>query len=183
MIILASQSPRRKELLKLCGFEFEIKPASVDEALPDGMSPQEAVCYLSSIKAEALRDNDNIIIGADTVVALDGVILGKPADDEDAFNMLKRLSGKAHSVYTGVTVIKNERKETFFEETRVEFYPLTDEEIRAYIATGEPADKAGAYGIQGFGGLIVKRIEGDFNNVVGLPVASLSRRLKKFLDS
>ncbi len=179
MIILASQSPRRKELLKLCGVEFKVRPADADETLPEGLTPAEAVCYLSKIKARAADDNENIIIGSDTVVALDGSILGKPTDDDDAFLMLKKLSGKTHSVFTGVTLIKKGKEITFYEETKVEFYPLTDEEIRNYIKTGEPMDKAGAYGIQGFGGILVKRIEGDFNNVVGLPIARLSREIKK----
>jgi len=181
LIILASQSPRRKELLKMCGYEFEVKPAEADETLPEGITPGEAVCHLSRIKAEAADDGENIIIGSDTVVASEGEILGKPHSDEDAFSMLKKLSGKVHSVFTGVTLIKKKEKITFFEETKVEFYPLSDEEIKDYIKTGEPKDKAGAYGIQGYGGLLVKGISGDFNNVVGLPVARLSRELKKLL--
>lgn len=179
MIILASQSPRRKELLKLCGFEFEVKPADADETLPEGLSPAEAVSYLSRIKAQAADDKENLIIGSDTVVALHGEILGKPADEKDAFIMLKKLSGKTHSVFTGVTLIKKEKEITFYEETKVEFYSLTDEEIENYIKTKEPMDKAGAYGIQGFGGLLVKGIQGDFNNVVGLPVARLKREIEK----
>lgn len=181
MIILASQSPRRKELLKLCGFDFEIKPADADETLPDGITPREAVCQLSKIKARAVNDNENIIIGADTVVALGNEILGKPLDEEDAFLMLKKLSGKIHSVFTGVTLIKKDKEITFAEETKVEFYPLTDEEIKDYIKTKEPMDKAGAYGIQGFGGLLVKSISGDYNNVVGLPVAKLNKEIKELL--
>ena len=179
MIILASQSPRRKELLSMCGFEFEIRPADVDETLPENISPKEAVCYLSKIKAEALKDEENIVIGADTVVALNGEILGKPRDDNDAFNMLKMLSGKTHSVYTGVTLASKKKTITFYEETKVTFYPISDDEIKDYIKTGEPKDKAGAYGIQGLGGLLVEKIEGDYNNVVGLPVAKLSRKIKE----
>lgn len=179
MIILASKSPRRKELLSMCGFEFEIKPAKADETLPENISPKEAVEYLSRIKAEAINDNENIIIGADTVVALGNEIMGKPKDEEDAFLMLSKLSGEIHSVFTGVTLIKKDKKITFSAETKVEFYPLSEEEIREYIATKEPMDKAGAYGIQGYGGLLVKSIEGDYNNVVGLPIALLSRKIKE----
>ena len=181
MIILASQSPRRKELLSMCGFEFEIKPAEADETLPEGISPKDAVEYLSKIKAEAIDDNENIIIGADTVVALGNEILGKPSDDEDAYNMLSSLSGKIHSVFTGVTLKKKDKIITFHSETEVEFYEITDEEIKNYIATGEHKDKAGSYAIQGFGGLFIKGIRGDYNNVVGLPVAELSRKIKEFI--
>ena len=179
MIILASKSPRRKELLSLCGLEFEIKPADADETLPLGITPKEAVEMLSRIKAEPLRNGCDIIIGADTVVALDGVIMGKPRDEKDAFDMLRALSGRTHGVYTGVTLLKGEKTLTFSEKTDVEFYPLSDEEINEYIATGEPLDKAGAYGIQGKGGLLIRGISGDYNNVVGLPVARLLRELKK----
>ncbi len=182
MIILASKSPRRKELLSMCGFEFEIKPAEADETLPENISPKEAVEYLSQIKAEAINDNENIIIGADTVVALGNEIMGKPKDEEDAFLMLSKLSGKIHSVYTGVTIIKKDERITFSSETKVEFYPLTEQEIRDYISTKEPMDKAGAYGIQGLGGLLIKSVEGDYNNVVGLPVAELSRKIKCVLN-
>lgn len=181
MIILASQSPRRKELLSMCGFEFEIKPAEADETLPDGISPADAVEYLSRIKAEAIEDDENIIIGADTVVALGNEILGKPSDDADAFRMLSALSGKKHSVFTGVTLRKKDKIITFHSETKVEFYEMTEEEIKGYIATKEPNDKAGAYAIQGIGGLFIKGIEGDYNNVVGLPVAELSRRIKELI--
>lgn len=177
MIILASQSPRRQELLKLITNDFEIKVSNVDETLPSGISPKDAVLYLSKIKAEPFKNDGDIIIGADTVVALDGKILGKPKNDENAREMLKFLSGKAHSVFTGVTLIKGDITRSFAVETKVKFFDLTDEEIDEYIKTGEPADKAGAYGIQGYGSLLVEKIDGDYFNVVGLPVSKLAREL------
>lgn len=177
MIILASQSPRRQELLKLITNDFEIKVSNVDETLPSGISPKDAVLYLSKIKAEPFKNHSDIIIGADTVVALDGKILGKPKNDENAREMLKFLSGKAHSVFTGVTLIKGDITRSFSVETKVKFFDLTDEEIDEYIKTGEPADKAGAYGIQGYGSLLVEKIDGDYFNVVGLPVSKLAREL------
>lgn len=177
MIILASQSPRRQELLKLITNDFEIKVSNVDETLPSGISPKDAVLYLSKIKAEPFKNGSDIIIGADTVVALDGKILGKPKNDENAREMLKFLSGKAHSVFTGVTLIKGDITRSFSVETKVKFFDLTDEEIDEYIKTGEPVDKAGAYGIQGYGSLLVEKIDGDYFNVVGLPVSKLAREL------
>lgn len=177
MMILASASPRRKELLAFINKDFEIKVSSVDETLPNGISPKEAVEYLSKIKACAIDAGDDIVIGADTVVAFDDVILGKPCDEDDAVKMLKDLSGRTHSVFTGVTVKQGEKIKTFSVETKVEFFDLTDDEIKRYVATGEPMDKAGAYGIQGFGSLLVKKIDGDYFNVVGLPVSALNRVL------
>lgn len=177
MIILASQSPRRQELLKLITNDFEIKVSNVDESLPSGISPKNAVLYLSKIKAEPFKNDSDIIIGADTVVALDGKILGKPKNEENAREMLRFLSGKAHSVFTGVTVIKGDIAKSFAVETKVKFFDLTDEEIDEYIKTGESADKAGAYGIQGYGSLLVEKIDGDYFNVVGLPVSRLAREL------
>lgn len=181
MIILASQSPRRYELMKLTGFEFVVKPSEADENISEKLSPEETVKVLSMRKALVLKNDDDIIIGADTVVAIDGEILGKPKDKEEAFCMLKKLSGRTHSVFTGVTVLKNNKSETFFEETKVTFYDISDEEIKNYVETKEPLDKAGAYGIQEKGGLFVKKIDGDFNNVVGLPMSRLFRVLKKFI--
>lgn len=183
MIILASKSPRRQELLKLVTNDFEIKTADVDETLPDGISPRDAVMYLSSIKAQPFASGDNaddIIIGADTVVALDGKILGKPKDEANAREMLKFLSGRTHSVFTGVTLIKGKTTKTFAVETKVKFFELTDKEIDSYIKTNEPFDKAGAYGIQGYGSLLVEKIDGDYFNVVGLPISTLNRELKAF---
>lgn len=180
MIILASQSPRRQELLKLITSDFEIKVSNVDETLPDKITPKEAVMYLSKIKAEPFADSDDIVIGADTVVALDGKILGKPKSEENAKEMLRFLSGRTHSVFTGVTLASDKKTKTFAVETKVKFFELTNEEIDAYIKTKEPFDKAGAYGIQGYGSLLVEKIDGDYFNVVGLPVSTLARELKAF---
>ncbi len=180
MIILASQSPRRQELLKLITSDFEIKVSNVDETLPDKITPKEAVMYLSKIKAEPFADSDDIVIGADTVVALDGKILGKPKSEENAREMLRFLSGRTHSVFTGVTLASDKKTKTFAVETKVKFFELTNEEIDAYIKTKEPFDKAGAYGIQGYGSLLVEKIDGDYFNVVGLPVSTLARELKAF---
>ncbi|MBE6719358.1 MAG: septum formation inhibitor Maf [Ruminococcaceae bacterium] len=177
MIILASQSPRRRELLKYITNDFEVRVSDVDETLPDGISPSEAVVYLSGIKAQPFAKENATVIGADTVVAIDGKILGKPENADAARDMLKELSGKTHSVFTGVTVIKDGKTHSFYEETRVTFHTLTDKEIDDYILTGEPLDKAGAYGIQGFGSLLVEGICGDYFNVVGLPVSRLNRLL------
>ncbi len=180
MIILASQSPRRQELLKLITRDFEIKVSNVDETLPDKITPKEAVMYLSKIKAEPFADSNDIVIGADTVVALDGKILGKPKSEENAKEMLRFLSGRTHSVFTGVTLASGKKTKTFAVETKVKFFELTNEEIDAYIKTKEPFDKAGAYGIQGYGSLLVEKIDGDYFNVVGLPVSTLARELKAF---
>lgn len=180
MIILASKSPRRKELLSFITTDFAVKSADVDETLPQGISPDKAVEYLSKIKAEPFKNENDIAIGADTVVALDGKILGKPRDDADAFATLKMLSGREHSVFTGVSVIKGENIETFSVQTKVKMFELTDEEIEEYIATDEPFDKAGSYGIQGKGSLLVEKIDGDYFNVVGLPISRLNRVLKLF---
>lgn len=181
-IILASGSPRRKELMDRAGLDFIIRTADVDETIPEGTPPHEAVMALALKKAEAVaRDHqDKLVIGADTVVSIDGRILGKPSDKEDAHRMLSLLSGRVHRVFTGIALIKNGRVKSFFEETSVHFYELSDDEIRAYIATGEPMDKAGAYGIQGRGCTLVQRIEGDFFNVVGFPIAKVYREMRDF---
>lgn len=177
MIILASKSPRRKELLSLITENFVIQTADTDETLPDGITPAKAVEYLSAIKAQPFNNGVDTVIGADTVVAIDNTILGKPKNRTDAFNMMKMLSGKYHSVFTGVTVIKPDGVSTFSVETRVKFFDLTDGEINSYIDTDEPYDKAGGYGIQGKGSLLVEKIEGDYFNVVGLPISRLKRVL------
>lgn len=176
-MILASKSPRRLELLGYITKDFTVRSADVDESLPDGIAPNDAVEYLSRIKASPFADSGEIVIGADTVVAIDGKILGKPADADDARAMLRMLSGRAHQVYTGVTVINGEDCHTFSVCTNVKFFDLTDDEIDRYIATGEPMDKAGAYGIQGYGSLLVEGIDGDYFNVVGLPISKLNRLL------
>lgn len=183
-IILASGSPRRKEILENAGFDFCVRVADVDEVLPDGISPHKAVLYLSKLKNSAVKCNDDeIVVSADTVVACDGEILGKPSDKSDAVRMLKMLSGRTHSVFTGVCINGNGKICNFFEETKVTFYPLSDAEIDDYVNTVEPLDKAGAYGIQGLGALFVKKIDGDYLNVVGLPLARLAREIKKISDS
>lgn len=181
-IVLASASPRRKELLSLITKDFEICPDNSPEEAR-GKTVGETVCALAEQKCFNVSDKfdeNRIIIGADTVVALGEKILGKPKDEKDAKNMLKLLSGKCHSVYTGVCVMQKSinKAVVFFEKTDVYFYDLNDSEINAYVATGEPADKAGAYGIQQKGGLFVKKVDGDYNSVVGLPVAKLYRVLK-----
>ena len=178
-IILASKSPRRQELIGSITPEFKVIVSDVDEVLPAGIVPEEVPAYLAGIKAQAVavKYPHDVVIGADTVVILDGEVLGKPRDAADAERMLTALSGRTHSVITGCAVIANGRKRSFSEVTSVEFYPLSEKEIADYIATGEPFDKAGAYGIQGRGSVLVRRIEGDFFNVVGLPVARLKREL------
>ena len=179
-LILASASPRRQELLGRFGVPFIIDPASGPETPPAGASPEETVMALAAAKAAetAARHPGDLIIGADTVVALDGAILGKPADASDAFRMLRALSGRDHRVCTGVALRRNGELLCQAETTHVFFRPLTDREIRAYIASGEPMDKAGAYGYQGLASLFVERIEGDFFNVVGLPLCRLGRMLE-----
>ena len=178
-IILASSSPRRSELMTLAGFRFDVICADIDEIVPEKAMPQEVVMSLALQKAQAVAKahRKSAVVGSDTVVALDGKILGKPKNDENAREMLKFLSGKAHSVFTGVTLIKGDITRSFSVETKVKFFDLTDEEIDEYIKTGEPADKAGAYGIQGYGSLLVEKIDGDYFNVVGLPVSKLAREL------
>ncbi len=179
MIILASASPRRKELLGLIVSNFEICPSGVEEIVPDGLSAEQSPEYLARIKALdiAKKHPSDIIIGADTSVIINGKILGKPKDKTDAENMLKMLSGNTHKVITGCAVIEKGNCRSFSVETEVEFYPLSQKEIEDYIASGEPFDKAGAYGIQGKGSVLVKGIKGDYFNVVGLPVAELYRFL------
>lgn len=181
-LILASASPRRKEIMQTAGLEFSVFVSDTDETLPDGISASDAVTELSYRKALAVAKThpDDTVIGADTVVALDGNILGKPSDKDDAARMLRSLSGKTHKVFTGVCIIRNSEVTKFFEETDVTFFQLTDEEIDAYIDTNEPMDKAGSYGIQGKGCALVKGICGDYFNVVGLPAARLLKELKNF---
>lgn len=179
-LVLASKSPRRSEILKSAGFDFTVRVADADETIPDGTKPQDAVVFLAARKAMAVeRAEDETVLGADTIVVLDDKILGKPKDREDAFNMIKSLSGRIHSVFTGVCIIGNGKSMTFAEETQVEFLPLTDEEIHAYINTNEPYDKAGAYGIQGMASKFVKRINGDYFNVVGLPISAIYEKFFK----
>lgn len=184
-LILASGSPRRKELLEMTGHLLEIIPSSADETT-DETAPDKLVEELSSRKASdaAGKIKDGIVLGADTVVSIDGTILGKPEDEQDAERMLKMLSGRTHQVFTGVTLIsvkngKIEWSETFSEKTDVTVIPMTDEEIGEYVMSREPLDKAGAYGIQGFFGKYISRIEGDYFNVVGLPLSHVYQALRR----
>lgn len=184
--ILASASPRRKELLTQAGFTFKVIPSNVEEQISKTV-PEEVVMELALQKAtdvyKANRQNDLMVIGSDTIVAYDGEILGKPTDKEDAFNMLSMLSDRTHQVYTGVALIINENgcKNTvlFHECTDVTFSAITSQEIRDYIETSDPMDKAGSYGIQGPFAIHVKSINGDYNNVVGLPIARIYQEIKK----
>lgn len=181
-LILASKSPRREELLRKITDDFEIIVSDVEEVLPSDITSQEAPEYLAALKANAVAKEHpgRTVIGADTVVILGGRILGKPKDEDDAFLMLRALSGRTHTVITGCCITDGENERRFSDSTEVTFYDLSDEEIREYIATGDPMDKAGAYGIQEKATLFVKGIKGDFFNVVGLPIAMLYRELKFF---
>lgn len=182
-LILASASPRRRELLTQAGYTFSVHTLPVEETLSPALSPAENVMALAKQKATAvsLQFPHCLVVGADTVVSLEGRILGKPSCEEDAFAMLQSLSGRTHTVYTGVCLSHLEKgiARTFFQQTDVTFYPLSEEEIRRYIATGEPMDKAGSYGIQGRGCLFVKEISGDYCNVVGFPLAKFERELRQ----
>lgn len=192
-IMLASGSPRRKELLAQIGLSFTVRVSEADEHTEE-TKPEKLVCILSERKARAVWDElteeekkESILIGADTVVAVDDRILGKPADETEAFQMIKLLQGRSHQVYTGVTILKQGdlqpleegtntcsiQKKQFFEKTDVLVYPMSEEEITEYVKTGEPLDKAGAYGIQGSFAAYIQGIDGDYSNVVGLPVGRL----------
>lgn len=181
-IILASASPRRRELLAQAGFNFEVIPAHVNEDVLPGEDPKTYVVRLARDKAEAvygqLRVPEAIVIGADTTVTIDGHILAKPEDARDAARMLRKLSGRTHQVITAVAIASALGTDASAEVTSVEFLRLSDEEITAYVATGEPMDKAGAYGIQGYAARWIPRIEGCYFNVVGLPIARVASMLK-----
>jgi septum formation protein len=184
-ILLASASPRRRELLTALGLDFTVKVSNADESVPEGTPSREAVELVARRKAAAVAegaDPDTIVIAADTTVDLEGEALGKPRDDADAARMLRALSGRAHSVFTGVAVAYRGQMLSSSDATAVLFRPLTEEEIAAYVATGEPRDKAGAYGIQGKGGALVDRIQGEFDNVVGLPCRLLDRLLSEITN-
>lgn len=180
-LILASKSPRRQELMKVITEDFLCVPSSAEEIVPENIQPEQVPVYLARLKAtDVLKSNPHsVIIGCDTVVINNNYVLGKPKNSEDAKKMLKALSGKKHKVITGCCIVDKDREISFKSETEVEFYPLSDMEINSYIATGEPFDKAGAYGIQGKGSLFVKSICGDYFNVVGLPVSLLAKKLKQ----
>lgn len=182
MIYLASGSPRRRELLTQIGCSFEVVKSDADEIMDDALSPAELVKANAASKAQAVAsklETSAAVLGADTVVALDGKIFGKPLDEADAARMLRALSGKKHEVYTGLAFVVNGETYTAAEGTLVEFRELTDEEIAEYIATGEPMDKAGAYAVQGFAAKFIPRIEGSFSNVVGLPLAAVDSLARK----
>ena len=177
-LILASQSPRRKALLGLFSIPFVIEIADIDEEMDPKKLPFDEVARVSRLKAEAVpRETDDIVIAADTIVVCDGAVLGKPKDEDDAFRMLRALSGKDHQVMTGLTVLKGETAGVCTEIADVHFRELTDREILAYIRTGEPMDKAGSYGIQGKAAMFVEGIRGDYFNVMGLPVCRLYQML------
>lgn len=182
--ILASASPRRQELLGRVLPQFIVQPAELSEVLPKAVGVLDSAEYLAVKKALAVSklQPDAVVIGCDTVVVYDNMLLGKPQDAEDARSMLMLLSGKRHFVITGCCICKEGRSVSFSEYTEVEFYPLTEQEIQEYLATGEPYDKAGAYGIQGQGALLVRRLSGDYYNVMGLPIAKLKRELAAFTD-
>lgn len=182
-ILLASKSPRRRELLERMGLDYTVLSVESDEWFPEGLSPAEIVKHISLTKAYAAANMvapEDLVITADTMVFLDDKKLGKPASEEEAFAMLSALSGREHLVCTGVTLMQGNRTLTEAETTAVRFAALSEETIRAYIRTGESMDKAGAYGIQGIGALLVEGIRGDYFNVMGLPVYRLSCMLKKF---
>ena len=180
--ILASASPRRKEILENAGFTFDIIVSDADENITEDLTPSETVEEIAKRKALSVweENKDAVVFGCDTVVAVDGKILGKPKDDEDAFDMIKMLSGKVHTVSTGVCICAEDKISVFSNTTEVEFYPLSDETIRSYIATGEGRDKAGSYGIQGYGCVLIKEIKGDYFSVMGLPVSQSARVLADF---
>ncbi|MBD5455353.1 MAG: septum formation protein Maf [Lachnospiraceae bacterium] len=191
-IILASASPRRRELLSQIGMDFEVRVSDASESAVS-YEPSELVKALSALKASAVFDQlskeekeESLVIGADTVVSLSGSIMGKPKDRQEAVNMLLGLQGRVHQVYTGVTFIfqadlrEAPMKVSFFEKTDVSVYPMSQEEILSYVATGEPMDKAGAYAIQGKFAAYIKEINGDYNNVVGLPIGRLYQEMKKY---
>ena len=182
MLILGSQSPRRKELLGLLRLPFEVRVADIDETMDNRLSVEDGVAALSRRKAEAIsRTPEDIVIAADTIVVLDGKILGKPRDEADALGMLQSLSGRTHQVMTGFTVCRGDRFVSHTEITDVTFRTLSEKDIAAYLATGDYRDKAGAYGIQNGAALFVEKLCGDYFNVVGLPVCRLSQVLEAFL--
>lgn len=180
--VLASQSPRRKQLLEQAGLSFTIIPSEVEEIVTDTNAPEKVVASLAYQKATDVfsRHSDQLILAADTIVTVDDIIFGKPVNKQDAKQMLQQLSGRDHHVLTGVTLLSNNKEMTFVESTHVHFYPLTNDEITSYINSGEPFDKAGGYGIQGLGSILVEKIHGDYFTIVGLPIAKVVRALKQF---
>ena len=179
-LILASQSPRRQQLLQLLRVNFTVNPADIDEAMDPTLPPQQEVARVSRLKAEATpRNPGDVVIAADTIVVLGNRVLGKPTDKADAITMLQALSGRDHQVMTGITVLRDGDAITHTEITDVHFRPLTEDEILSYVETGEPMDKAGSYGIQGYAAPFVEGIRGDYYNVMGLPVCRLQQMLHR----
>ena len=180
-IILASASPRRRELLTQIGLKFEIIPSHKEERMQGNSPAQVAMDKAEDIftQISGAEKPDALVIGADTIVALDNMILGKPKDEADALKMLQFLQGKTHQVYTGVCMMMADKTQVFYEKTDVTMYPADEEQLREYIRTGEPMDKAGSYAIQGRGSVFIREIHGDYNNVVGLPVAQIWQRLMR----
>jgi len=179
-IILASKSPRRQELLRLMDIDFRVVLKEVDESYPEGLAPAEIALYIAQKKAEAFDEdiNDEVVLTADTIVAVDGLILGKPESHRHAKEMLQRLSGKMHEVYTGVCILYKGKYNKFYDRSEVFFRKLTDEEISSYVEEYSPMDKAGSYGIQQRIGLIgIERINGSYTNVVGLPTEKVYQQL------
>lgn len=183
-IVLASASPRRRELLKVITDEFDAVSTNADESLPDGIAPDCAAEYLSGIKAESvLKDYpDSIVLGSDTTVICGDSILGKPSNRSECREFLKMLSGKTHYVITGCTIAFRDKQSRFSVKTEVTFRDLSEDEIEKYISTDEPYDKAGGYAVQGKGALLIEKINGDYFNVVGLPISRLNIELKKFMN-
>ena len=183
-LILASGSPRRRELLKMTGLKFDVVTSDADESIPDNTTPGIAALILSERKALAVANLEDckgsVVIGADTIVSLDGKKFGKPKDEDDAFRMLSELSDRTHTVYTGVSIVNSDLTvNKFVEATEVHFYPLSEKQIRDYIATGEYQDKAGGYAIQGGGAVFISGIIGDYYNVMGLPIGRLMQEMSK----
>ena len=182
MFILASQSPRRRELLSMLGLEFEIITADIDETMDESLSVEDAVAEISRKKAEAVGKNNpgRLIVSADTIVTVEGKVLGKPHSEEEAKAMLQSLSGRSHTVMTAICLYRDGEAKTQVEKTDVVFKRLSDEEIEAYIATGSPMDKAGAYGIQDLAAVFVEALQGDYYNVMGLPLCALVKQLRAY---
>lgn len=182
-VVLASQSPRRRELMETLGFDFLVDAADIDEETAEYQNPKSYVRETALRKARAVTPKHPgcVIVAADTIVVIDDRVLGKPHDEAEAETMLSLLSGRSHDVYTGIAIIYENKCRTFVEKTRVFVAPLASEEIKDYVSTGEPLDKAGAYGIQGAFGKFIRRIEGDYFNVVGLPVCRLYHEMKKIM--
>ncbi|MFC7371253.1 Maf family protein [Fictibacillus iocasae] len=181
-LILASSSPRRKELLSYALLPFDCIPSQIEEVMDPGLSAEELVCSLAEQKAQEIfiRHSEYVIIGSDTIVVLDGIPLGKPKNEEEAYHMLSSLSGRTHDVYTGVCLMDKQKSVRFAEKTEVRFWPLSEDEMAGYIASKEPFDKAGGYGIQGRGAVFIHSIIGDYYNVMGLPVSRVVRELEGF---